>query len=125
MTIASILVLEPEIIILDEPTAGQDYRHYTEIMEFLLELKQRGITIVLITHDMHLMLEYAERTIVFTNGQIIADDTGYAVLTDREIIKKASLKETSLYSLAEKCGIEDARAFVRSFIEYERKVFRE
>ena len=125
VTIASILVLEPEIIILDEPTAGQDYRHYTEIMEFLMELKQRGITIVLITHDMHLMLEYAERTIVFTNGQIIADDTGYAVLTDREIIEKASLKETSLYSLAEKCGIGDARAFVRSFIEYERKVFRE
>lgn len=125
VTIASILVLEPEIIILDEPTAGQDYRHYTEIMEFLLELKQRGVTIVLITHDMHLMLEYSERTVVFNDGKVIADDTGYAVLTDRQIIEKASLKETSLYALAEKCGIEDARGFVRGFIEYERKVFRE
>ncbi len=74
---------------------------------------------------MHLMLEYSERTVVFNDGKVIADDTGYAVLTDRQIIEKASLKETSLYALAEKCGIEDARGFVRGFIEYERKVFRE
>ena len=124
VTIASILVLEPDMIILDEPTAGQDYRHYTDIMEFLLELKARGITILLITHDMHLMLEYAERTIVFSDGRIIADSTGDAVLTDRETIKKASLKETSLYALAEKCGIADAKGFVKSFIDYEREVFR-
>ncbi len=122
VTIASILVLEPEMIILDEPTAGQDYRHYTEIMEFLLKLRDRGITIVMITHDMHLMLEYAERTIVFDGGRIIADDGCDRILTDREIIRRASLKETSLYTLAERCGIDDARGFVRRFIEYEREV---
>ena len=122
VTVASILVLEPEMIILDEPTAGQDFRHYTEIMEFLLKLRDRGITVVMITHDMHLMLEYAERAIVFDGGRIIADDRCERILTDAEIIRQASLKETSLYTLAERCGIADARGFVRRFIDYEREV---
>ena len=123
VTIAAILVLEPEIIILDEPTAGQDYRHYTEIMEFLSQLNRRGITVILITHDMHLMLEYAPRSLVFSDGQLIADKSSAAVLTDPEIIEKAYLKETSLYHLAIRCGL-DPTAFVRSFIRYEREVAR-
>lgn len=120
VTICSILVLEPEIMILDEPTAGQDYRNYTRIMEFLKELNGRGITIVMITHDMHLMLEYADRSIVFNGGEIIADKSCAEVLTDREIVEKASLKETSLYQLSKKCGIEDGTGFVQCFIDYER-----
>lgn len=124
VTIASILVLEPDVIILDEPTAGQDYRHYTEIMEFLLSLNARGITVVMITHDMHLMLEYAERAIVFSGGRIIADDTGARILTSSEITERASLKETSLYELALRCGIHNADEFVQRFIDYEREAFR-
>lgn len=124
VTIASIMVLEPEMIILDEPTAGQDYRRYTEIMEFLRQLNARGVTVVMITHDMHLMLEYARRALVFHQGRLIADDSSAAILTDPEIIRRASLKETSLYELALRCGIEDARAFVQRFIDYEREVFR-
>ena len=120
VTIASILVLEPKIIILDEPTAGQDYRHYTEIMEFLLTLNRRGITVLMITHDMHLMLEYARRAIVFSDGRLIADAPCAGILTDGEIIRRASLKETSLYALAQRCGIEDGRAFVQRFIDFER-----
>lgn len=122
VTIASILVLEPEMIILDEVTAGQDYRHYTGIMEFLAVLNRRGITIVMITHDMHLMLEYAERALVFDNGKIIANAPCANVLTDSEIISRASLKETSLYELALRCGIEDGREFVQRFIDYDREV---
>ena len=124
VTIAAILVLEPEMIILDEPTAGQDYRHYTEIMEFLLELRRRGITIAMITHDMHLMLEYAERSVVFSRSRIIADTDCAAVLTDAAIIREANLKETSLYALAGLCGIGDGQAFVRRFIDYERTEVR-
>ena len=124
VTIAAILVLEPEMIILDEPTAGQDYRHYTEIMEFLLQLQKRGITVAMITHDMHLMLEYAERAVVFSRGRILADTDCAAVLTDAGIIAEANLKETSLYALAQLCGIEDGRAFVRRFIDYERREVR-
>ena len=125
VTIASIMVLEPKVIILDEPTAGQDYRHYTEIMEFLTELNQRGITVIMITHDMHLMLEYADRSIAFSNGKIIKDADCAEVLTDAEIIERASLKETSLYELCKKAGIADGTDFVRRFIAYEREVVRQ
>ena len=124
VTIASILVLEPEMIILDEPTAGQDYRHYTEIMEFLLALNARGVTVAMITHDMHLMLEYAERAVVFSGGRILASDSPAGVLTDAALIARADLKETSLYELALLCGIDDARAFVQRFIDYERREVR-
>ena len=124
VTICSILVLEPELMILDEPTAGQDYRNYTRIMEFLKDLNNKGITIVMITHDMHLMLEYADRSIVFNDGRIIADKSCARVLTDREIVDKASLKETSLYLLAKTCQIEDGTGFVESFIDYERQNVR-
>lgn len=119
VTIASILVLEPSILILDEPTAGQDYRHYSEIMEFLSELNSRGITIVLITHDMHLMLEYTHRCVVITDGQIIADTTGSSVLSNEELVNHAALKKTSLYDLARKCDIDDPVAFIDTFIAHE------
>lgn len=119
VTIASILVLQPDIIILDEPTAGQDFKHYTEIMQFLKELNNQGITVILITHDMHLMLEYAERSVVFADSHVVSDGTAANILTNREIIDKASLKETSLYELALKCNIDDATSFVQHFIDYE------
>lgn len=121
-TIASILALSPKLLILDEPTAGQDYRHYTEIMEFLRSLSSKGITVMMITHDMHLMLEYAQRAVVFSNGQIIADDASANILTNPEIIQQANLKETSLYDLALRCGIESPSRFVQHFIDYEREV---
>ncbi|MDR0199358.1 MAG: ABC transporter ATP-binding protein [Streptococcaceae bacterium] len=121
VTIASILVLEPEILILDEPTAGQDYRHYTEIMTFLESLNARGITIIMVTHDMHLMMEYAKRVLVFSEGRLLADRVPEAVLTDQDLIKAASLKENSLFTLAEQVGITDKMAFIHHFIEEERK----
>ena len=122
VTIASILVMEPEIMILDEPTAGQDYRHYTEIMEFLKKLNQEsGITIMMITHDMHLMLEYTDRAIVLADGQILADDTPASILTNEQLAEQANLKKTSLYDLALKCGISDASGFVERFIQDDRR----
>lgn len=124
VTIASILVLKPEIIILDEPTAGQDYRHYTEIMEFLKKLNESGVTVIMVTHDMHLMLEYANRAVVFSKGKIICDNSSAYVLTNPEVIKNASLKETSLYELSKLAGIEDGTEFVNRFISYEREVAR-
>ena len=122
VTIAAILVLNPELILLDEPTAGQDFRHYTEIMEFLKCLNKEGMTIVMITHDMHLMLEYTDRAIVLADGHKIAEDLSPNVLTDQDIIKAAQLKATSLYELAVKAGIENPRTFVKCFIDYDRKV---
>ncbi|MGL5541580.1 MAG: ABC transporter ATP-binding protein [Erysipelotrichaceae bacterium] len=118
--VASILVMKPEILILDEPTAGQDYKHYHEIMEFLKELNAQGQTIILITHDMHLMLEYTDRSIVLTDGKVIKDAPVYEVMSDEAIIKSANLKKTSLYTLAKHVEV-DPQTFIDSFIQYERK----
>ena len=124
VTIASILVLNPEIIILDEPTAGQDFKHYNEIMEFLSHLNKKGVTIIMITHDMHLMLEYTNRAIVIADGKKIEDNKAAEVLTNTEVIKQANLKETSIYELALKCKIENPKCFVDKFIEYDRGIRR-
>lgn len=120
VTIASILALEPKMIILDEPTAGQDYRRYSEIMEFLKSLNEMGIAIVMITHDMHLMLEYTSRSVVLTGGKKIADATPSEVLGNEALIERANLKKTSLSTLAAKAGIEDRIAFIDTFIQHER-----
>lgn len=120
VTIASILALEPKMIILDEPTAGQDYRRYSEIMEFLKSLNEMGIAIVMITHDMHLMLEYTTRSVVLTGGKKIADATPSEVLGNEALIERANLKKTSLSTLASKAGIEDRIAFIDMFIQHER-----
>lgn len=119
VAIAAILVLEPELLILDEPTAGQDYYHYNEMMTFLRKLNQRGITILMITHDMHLMLEHTQRTLVLKEGQIIADATPANVLSSAELVASASLRETSLYRLAENNHLADATGFVSAFIQHE------
>ena len=121
VTIASILVLRPEMILLDEPTAGQDLAHYTQIMDFLAQLNRTGTTVVLITHDMHLMLEYTPRAIVFHDGAILADTGAAQVLNDPELVSRASLKETSLYHLAALCGIGEPEEFTRRFIARDRE----
>ena len=123
MSIASILVMTPQVLILDEPTAGQDYRHYTEIMEFLRQINETlGITIIMITHDMHLMLEYTDRAIDISDGHLIADDTPARVLTNEKIADRAYLKKTSLYDLAVRCGIGSPSEFVERFIAWEREL---
>ncbi len=120
VTIASMLTLEPQILILDEPTAGQDYHRYTEIMEFLKQLNKDGVTIIMITHDMHLMLEYTPHAIVISEGKKIGDASAVEILTNERIAEAANLKTTSLYELAIKVGIEDPSVFVQNFIDYER-----
>ena len=116
VTIADALVLDPQIIILDEPTAGQDWRHYTDIMEFLAGLNKLGVTVLMITHDMHLCLEYARRALVFTGGELIADCPAYEILSDPDLAARANLRETSLYTLARMCGIDDAKTLIRKYI---------
>lgn len=120
VTIASMLALEPEILILDEPTAGQDLAHYTQMMDFLEQLNRQDVTIILVTHDMHLMLEYTTRSLVMVDGQVIADLTPAQLLTNQKLIDQASLKETSLYTLALKLHLENPSQFVQTFIDYEK-----
>jgi energy-coupling factor transport system ATP-binding protein len=122
LTIASILVTRSSFLILDEPTAGQDYRHYTEFMEFLTSLNHdKGISLILITHDMHLMLEYTTRAVVLSEGLCVADREPSEVLTNDAIIEEASLKRTSLYELALNAGLSDPRGFVARYIAFDRE----
>ena len=122
VTIASVLVQDPKLIILDEPTAGQDFKHYTEIMEFLRGLNEQGVTVIMITHDMHLMLEYTPRALVFSDGQLIDDCRASQVLCNPELVARAALKETSLFTLANRCGITPPESFVERFIQEDREV---
>lgn len=125
VTIASILVLEPEIIILDEPTAGQDWKTYTEIMGFLKHLNKLGKTIIIITHDMHLMLEYTTRSLAFTKGKLIADTSPIELLTNPKLIKEASLKRTSLFELAQHYHLPNPNKFVQAYINSEQKNWKD
>lgn len=125
VTIAAILVLEPDLIILDEPTAGQDWKTYTEIMNFLSELNDQGKTIMIITHDMHLMMEYTNRSLAFAKGELIADTTPIDLLTNDELVEKASLKRTSLFNLAKHYKLPDPNQFVQAYINHERQHLQE
>lgn len=116
VTIASILVLNPKLLILDEPTAGQDWETYTAIMSFLDELHQQGITIAIITHDMQLMTEYTDRSLVFGNGKLLADTTPFEILANDDLIKAANLAKTSLAELAGKVGVSDEQ-LVKRFMQ--------
>lgn len=122
VTIAAILVLEPELLILDEPTAGQDYRHYHEFMEFVKALNRQGVTVMMITHDLHLMLDYSDRTLVLVSGELVADQSPFAVLTSQALTEQASLRPTTLYTFAQKMRIADTTQFVQQFMRYDRQV---
>jgi len=122
ITVAAILALKPDILILDEPSSGQDYTHYSEIMDFLDALnKEHGVTFIFITHDMHLAIEYTDRAIVFSDSRIIADDYIHQIMSNRDIIDKANLKQTSLYDLAHKIGVSP-QSVIQYFIENRRSI---
>ena len=120
VTIASILVLEPEVLILDEPTAGQDYAHYSEFMDFLTRINKLGTTVLLITHDMHLALEYTDRVLVMSGGRLLADADPAAALTDEDLTARADLVTTGLFTLSQRCGIADPVRLVHRFVQADR-----
>ena len=120
LTIASILALEPKVLILDEPTAGQDYKRYKEFMQFIKEIAKKGVGIILITHDMHLALEYSNRSIVLCQGTIIANNHPSVILGEKELMRKSRLKETSLSSMAELMNIEP-EILMNTFINHENR----
>ena len=125
VSVAVVLALRPKCIILDEPTAGQDYAHYREMMEFVQSLNDDyQMTVIFITHDMHLALEYTDRAIVMEDGKIIADDATFSILNNDQLLERASLKKTSIFKLANKQNL-DIESFIRTFIEMERAEYYE
>jgi len=123
VTIASILALEPQLLILDEPTAGQDYRNYTSMLDFIRKLNNElNITVVIISHDMHLVLEYTDRSIVISDSKLVADAPMTEVFSQPELLDKANLTTTSLYDLADRLGVDNKNAFMQYFIQQESRV---
>lgn len=122
VTIASILAMKPKIIVLDEPTAGQDHKNYTEFMNFLMSLKEEGVTVVMITHDIQLALEYADRALVLSGGQILQEGTIYDVLANKEVLERASLKETSISDLGELYEVPHKNIFLKQVIQKGRQL---
>lgn len=115
VTIAAILSMGPKVIILDEPTAGQDYTSYREFMTYLDEIKKTGVGIILITHDMHLALEYADSSVVLSGGRVLARDYIDRILANSSIISKANLKHTSIERMGRLYGVEDLSSFIAYF----------
>lgn len=125
VTIAAILVLEPDLLILDEPTAGQDWKTYTEIMNFVKHLNEMGKTIIIVTHDMHLMTEYTNRSLVLSKGKLLADTTPIKLLTNPDLVKAAHLRQTSLFDLARHYGLNNKTQFVENCVASERQKAKE
>ena len=98
-------------------------QNFTDVDDKLIKkANEEGITVIIISHDMHLMLEYTPRAVVFHDGRIVADKSAAQVLNAPDIVEQANLKETSLYHLALECGIDDPEAFTRRFIAEDQEV---
>ncbi|MDI6650133.1 ABC transporter ATP-binding protein [Leuconostoc suionicum] len=117
LTIAAVLVLKPAILILDEPTAGQDATHTSQLLGFLQNINiTNHTTIIIITHDMHLLANFVQRTLVVVDGQILADTTPAELLANEALVDAASLRTTSIYRLAQRLSIvhpEELNAAIR------------
>lgn len=114
LTILSVLALQPEVLILDEPTAGQDYANAQAIMQFVRHLHDElGTTVIVITHDMALMLRVAERALVLVDGELIADTTPADLLTNEELVEKAALHLTTVYDLAQRFNLANPAALTQ------------
>lgn len=124
VSIASVLSMKPKLLLLDEPTAGQDYRHYRDMMQFINSLTHEGIALLMATHDMHLALEYTDRSIVLSDGRIIADAPTVEVFSDQELLEAAKLRTTSLYGLAERLNIAPVSVLYRFLMDNEQAVYQ-
>jgi energy-coupling factor transport system ATP-binding protein len=106
VAVASVLAAQPQVIILDEPTTGLDYRYQRNMMEMLKRLNQHGHTIIIITHSMWVASEYANRTIVMKDGYILSDGPSRSVFADEGQLAEASLFPPSLVQLSNWLGTE-------------------
>lgn len=91
LALASIIVMEPPVVVLDEPTTGLDFRECVKVMDVIAELNARGTTVIMVCHDMEVMADYAKRVIAMTAGQVVADGETFAVLRDRDVLARTHL----------------------------------
>ena len=91
LALASIIVIEPPVVVLDEPTTGLDFRECVKVMDVIAELNARGTTVIMVCHDMEVVADYAKRVIAMTAGQVVADGETFAVLRDRDVLARTHL----------------------------------
>ncbi len=105
VAVASVLAVKPQIIILDEPTTGLDYRQQESMMEMICDLNKRGHTIIIITHSMNTVAKYAKRTIVVDNGRLLMDDLTRKVFSKEEDLRKVYLQPPQITRFGNKIGV--------------------
>ncbi|MEC4176541.1 ABC transporter ATP-binding protein [Adlercreutzia sp. R7] len=91
LALASIIVLAPPTIILDEPTTGLDFRECVKVMDIVRELNDGGTTVVMVCHDMEVVGDFARRVIAMTAGRVVADGATFDVLRDGRVLKEAHI----------------------------------
>ena len=118
LSMLAVLVLEPKLLILDEPTAGQDLRHAHEMMDFVQKLNQElGLTVLIITHDMALMLAMTARALVLVDGQLLADVAPADLLVNPALVAQADLRLTSVYTLANALQLDRPEQLARALAQ--------
>lgn len=100
VVIASVLAMHPQIMVFDEPTTGQDYRGCHQIMQIARQLHQNGRTVIVVTHDVALIAEYTERTVVLRGGEVLLDDTTEAVFAQSEVLHQSNVTPPQITQLA-------------------------
>jgi energy-coupling factor transport system ATP-binding protein len=98
--IASVLAMQPQIVAFDEPTTGQDYRGCHQIMRIARQLHEEGRTVIVVTHDVALIAEYTERTVVLGQGEILLDDTTERVFAQPDVLRRTSVTPPQITQLA-------------------------
>jgi energy-coupling factor transport system ATP-binding protein len=104
VAVASVLAMQPEILILDEPTTGLDYREQRSMMDLIRQINQRGSTVIFVTHHMAVVAEYAHRVIVMKDGQVLLEGSTRQVLHQEADLRSASLRPPHLVSVANRLG---------------------
>ena len=91
LALASIVVLAPPVVVLDEPTTGLDYRECEKVMAIIRRIHEQGVTVIMVCHDMEVVADYAKRVIAMTAGRVVADGETFAVLRDRDVLARTHL----------------------------------
>jgi energy-coupling factor transport system ATP-binding protein len=122
ISIASILAMDTDIIIFDEPTIAQDYSGKEKIKAIIKNLKSKGKLVITIIHDMDFVAETFERTIVFNDGIVLLDGSTREVYSQADTLRKAFLEPPHVTQLCQKLGFKDIFLTVEEFIEYKRNL---
>lgn len=109
LALASIVVLAPPVVVLDEPTTGLDYRECVKVMDIIRRIHERGTTVVMVCHDMEVVADYAARCIVMSGGEVVDDAPTFDVLRNRETLERASLVPPQIVELSLELGREIPR----------------